>query len=350
MKRNRRLLKLLKVKRKVSQVNIPLPKKKIKEKKLELHCLNCGHPLRIDDKFCANCGQKNIESKLKFKRLILEFLGSIIAYDAKLWKSLYYLITKPGKITEEYVSGKRARFVNPYKFYFSVSIIYFILVSFLESENIKALNEGFFHELQSKNIDVKKDNVAFDRNDLKYKKDQFHVSMFYDYIKAHPDKKSQEGLKEMEMEDTRFNNFVYHKMQDAYNFTHGKNLDSLVQKVMSYASLFLFLFLPFFALYLKLFYMRRDRYYMEHLVFAFHTQTMLFLSLVLFAFIEIVSTWGAGFIPYAIFLVYLFIAMKRYYKQSIFKTLMKFILLNIIYVFFVMLGFILLGFISFLLY
>ncbi|WP_196886104.1 DUF3667 domain-containing protein [Aureivirga sp. CE67] len=342
-------LKFPNLKDKISKPNFKFPKKKKKKKVIETHCLNCGHPLRPDDHYCANCGQKNIESKLKFKRLIFEFLGSIIAYDSKLWKSLYLLITKPGQITRDYVSGKRARFVNPYKFYFSISIVYFIIISFVQYETLDQLklNKDIVNNEKQDSLGKKKE-FHFNKEDAEYQNDQWHMKMFYDYGRSHPDLTVDQALDSLNIKHTRFNSFLYNKSKDFYNITQGRNIDSLIKKFISFASIFLFFMLPFFALFLKIFYYRNGRYYMEHLVFAFHTQTMLFLTLIFFGIIELITMWSAGVYAFLIFLVYLFIAMKKYYQQGFFKTFAKFLLLNSIYMFLATIGSVFLVFISFL--
>jgi len=53
---------------------------------------------------------------------------------------------------------------------------------------------------------------------------------------------------------------------------------------------------------------------------------------------------------FLLFLGYLFVAMRRFYQQGYFKTLVKFILLNIIYLTFAIIGMIIVSFISFALY
>lgn len=108
----------------------------------------------------------------------------------------------------------------------------------------------------------------------------------------------------------------------------------------------LFLLMPLFALFLKLAYMRQDPLYIDHLIFAFHFHAFLFLFLSVG--ITLVNLIEAGWMV-AIFVVsvivipalYLLLALHTVHKQKWWKTLIKFTVINSLYV--VALGATLLG-------
>ncbi len=99
-------------------------------------------------------------------------------------------------------------------------------------------------------------------------------------------------------------------------------------------NLIVFLFMPFFVVLLLLLHYKKDIYYYEHLIFAFNTQTALFLMLIL---AEIVSLFSDSFgsvlsvvLNFAVFPIYLFVALKRFYKYKTYlKTILMFILINL---------------------
>ena len=102
-------------------------------------CLNCETNLDLSDRYCPNCGQLNSTKKLSFNDFFNEFFGSIFAYDSRLYRTLNVLVFRPGRISTEYIQGKRARYANPFRFYLSVSIIFFILyglVNQFSTENL----------------------------------------------------------------------------------------------------------------------------------------------------------------------------------------------------------------------
>ncbi len=71
--------------------------------------------------------------------------------------------------------------------------------------------------------------------------------------------------------------------------------------------------------------------YMEHLVFVFHTQTVFFLLLLIYSVIDLVSNFDNLRVFTLLFLIYLYLALKKFYNQGHFKTFVKFVLLNIVY-------------------
>ena len=92
-------------------------------------CLNCHHPLDISDEYCPRCGQLNTTKKLSFNDFFNEFFAGIFAYDSRFYRTLGVLLFKPGKISKDYIEGKRVRYANPYRFYLSASILFFLVWS-----------------------------------------------------------------------------------------------------------------------------------------------------------------------------------------------------------------------------
>jgi len=93
-----------------------------------LECLNCGQPLLKNENFCSYCGQKNVTNKLSLSSFINSLFEGFLSYDSRFWNTFLLLLTKPGKVSKDYVEGKRARFVNPFQLYLNISIIFFLIV------------------------------------------------------------------------------------------------------------------------------------------------------------------------------------------------------------------------------
>ncbi len=114
----------------MSNKTLPSLKGRFALKHRGVSCLNCEHPLDISDRFCPNCSQANTTKKLKLKDFFDEFFASMFSYDSKVIKTLSVLILKPGKITKDYINGKRVSYTNPFRFFLSLSIIYFLMLNF----------------------------------------------------------------------------------------------------------------------------------------------------------------------------------------------------------------------------
>ena len=121
-------------------------------------------------------------------------------------------------------------------------------------------------------------------------------------------------------------------------------------QLLSYGSIALFIFLPFFTLFLKLFYIRGKHTYVDHLIFVFHTQTVFFMLLSIYFLIELFGIKPQLKIFILLFLLYLFIAMRTFYNQGYFKTFFKLSLLNITYFIISSIGIILVLLVSFVLF
>jgi hypothetical protein len=112
-------------------------------------CQNCSTALPNLEEFCPNCGQLNHDLKLPFKHLVLEILESMFHFETSFWITFKNLLFFPGKITKEFNEGKRATYMNPFRMYVFVSLIFFILLGKLTNsskeeqiaEKLKTLNK-----------------------------------------------------------------------------------------------------------------------------------------------------------------------------------------------------------------
>ncbi len=96
-------------------------------------CLNCEQPISDKDNFCSNCGQVNDTNRLSLKTYFSEYLAGFFSFDNRFLKTVFPLLFKPGKVTKDYVEGKRMRYVNPFQLYINVSIIFFLVLSLLKT-------------------------------------------------------------------------------------------------------------------------------------------------------------------------------------------------------------------------
>lgn len=103
-------------------------------------CLNCNITLAGEEKFCPDCGQRNNVNQLNFKLVLDEFFGDLFSYDSRLWRTILPLILKPGKVAYEFIIGKRKYFVNPFRTYLTVSLIFFLTFGLLKT--IDELNDN----------------------------------------------------------------------------------------------------------------------------------------------------------------------------------------------------------------
>ncbi|HRO42917.1 MAG TPA: DUF3667 domain-containing protein [Flavipsychrobacter sp.] len=88
-------------------------------------CLNCNAGLI--GRYCHSCGQENIEPKESVWHLFVHFFNDITHFDGKFFHSIKLLISKPGFLSEEYMKGRRADYLNPIRMYLFISFAFFFL-------------------------------------------------------------------------------------------------------------------------------------------------------------------------------------------------------------------------------
>ncbi len=88
-------------------------------------CSDCGEP--TTGNFCANCGQSTHVHR-SLLHLGEELLHGVMHFDARIWRTLPLLIANPGRLTREWIEGKRTRYVSPLAiFLFTVFLMFFAL-------------------------------------------------------------------------------------------------------------------------------------------------------------------------------------------------------------------------------
>ena len=87
-------------------------------------CSDCGAP--VTGKYCSECGQPTHVHR-SLLHLGEEMLHGVLHFDARIWRTLPLLAINPGRLTREWVEGKRTRYVSPLAmFLFSVFLMFFV--------------------------------------------------------------------------------------------------------------------------------------------------------------------------------------------------------------------------------
>lgn len=88
-------------------------------------CSDCG--AETQGNFCSNCGQPTHVHRTLL-HLGEELLHGVMHFDARIWRTLPLLAFNPGRLTREWVEGKRTRYVSPLAlFLFTIFLMFFIL-------------------------------------------------------------------------------------------------------------------------------------------------------------------------------------------------------------------------------
>jgi len=99
-----------------------------------LECLNCATPL--SGPYCHNCGQPDRHFIRFFPKVLFDMVNEAFDLDSRALRTLLPLFFLPGRLSMEYIAGRRARYVNPLRLYIVLSVLFFISISlFTDTEN-----------------------------------------------------------------------------------------------------------------------------------------------------------------------------------------------------------------------
>lgn len=91
-------------------------------------CSDCGAP--AEGNFCSHCGQPTHVHRTLL-HLIEEVLHGVVHFDGRIWRTLPLLMLNPGRLTREWIAGKRTRYVSPLAIFLFVVFLMFFAFSFL---------------------------------------------------------------------------------------------------------------------------------------------------------------------------------------------------------------------------
>jgi Protein of unknown function (DUF3667) len=255
-------------------------------------CLDCGTPLT--GKFCSACGQKEEPLRRGLKDLALEFFQHPLI-DTKLWRSLVPLLLRPGALTEEYLAGRRTRYVRPLKLYLTVSVTFFALLAVLKPDGALEVKVGDPAAINK----VEEARASAPPPEPRAPSKVPWIRWFEERLKA----------KTADLEGPQ---------RETAARSLNTRLTGLLPKMI-------FVFLPIAAVLFKLFW--RERYFVEHLIFSLHLHAYTFAAgMLLFPGWKPVTgvflVWSS---------VYSVLAFKRVYRDGWVKTLAKLTGLTLVY-------------------
>jgi len=329
------------------------------------NCLNCGTELR--GQYCGTCGQRARGRLISLWELLQDAFGDLFEMDSRLWRTLIPLLIRPGRLTLDYLEGRRARYMPPFRMYLVLSVIFFVIAFFNPADDLSLLFEAP-PEPTPEEVLAKKEETAAKREAAEVEVNEVLADL------------AEEGLIDAEdaaaLENEGPNITIYGDDEDGFNFKIDpetgectfsgtedmpdwlqrrltkERLERICEKIdaddgktlinlmLDNIPIALIVLMPVMALVLKGLYPLSRRYFVEHLLFFVHFHSFFFLILtlqILFArfaalvhlpeAIKVLTIVAAGFyIP-----VYLYKAMRRVYAQGHFVTIAKYVVLSIVY-------------------
>jgi len=101
-------------------------------------CLNCGHDLVHEENYCPQCGQENDVRRLSIWVFLHTMLAGFYSFDSRFFRTIIPLLFKPGKVSKEYINGKRTYYNNPFQLLLQTVIVFFVVIGLINT--IKSIN------------------------------------------------------------------------------------------------------------------------------------------------------------------------------------------------------------------
>lgn len=313
-------------------------------------CLNCGAHLR--GQYCGTCGQRSRSRLISLWELISDAFGDLLELDSRLWQTLIPLMNRPGQLTRDYLQGRRARYMPPFRMYLVLSLLFFVVAFFDPREEL-----GLFFEPESEQSSeaaaAEADEVRQEiLNELAAEgiltegtdtdDDGFRISLDggdgEDIVIDEDCDVTSADVEDMPTWIARrMTPERLHRICEQMQIDGGR---AFADKLADNIPAALIVLLPLMAFVLKALYPLSKRYYVEHLLFFVHFHAFFFLILslqILFSrlaallsvpetAVMLVLVVASFYIP-----VYLFISMRRVYGQGQFISFLKYMVLVIAY-------------------
>jgi hypothetical protein len=352
-------------------------------------CLNCG--THLNGPFCYYCGQPDKNFMRFFPVLLREFMEDFLEFDSRFMRTMKPLLFIPGKLTRDYLDGKRFRYTPPLRLYIFSSMAFFILAAMLagsaitiDGSDISNSSNGVnIHIATSDEEELEQVRKALEQVNPKLAEKVERASTEpVENLESQPTDELEEGSKshritlsvgdeeegEEEDDTIEFNGkpwdketnpliiplmpkFVNDWVNDEIEESpqKGKEIEAnpnlIVDKIFDVLPAAMFILLPLGALLFKFWYLFAGKYYMEHLILALHNHSFLFVVLLLSLILNSLAGWQEPteegpvtttvlWISIAIFTwipIYFLFSLKRVYQQGWTMTLVKYFFISLSY-------------------
>lgn len=369
-----------------STIDLQQNNQKAKRKLVNELCANCGTGL--EGQFCHECGQSSKSMIKFFGAVIKELLDDAFGYDSRFKHSLAPLLLKPGRLSLDYVKGKRFHYVLPFRLYLITSVLFILLIK--NTAPSDAIDFDNQNKQASPQEDISKQIIEEVSTDILKEVNQSNPSE-KDKPSLIKRESSEPALKMItEQKDTKKENETT-KQSKGTTITVGdgseefnlkwnnetKRLDGvdeignpifknffstinpkladwmddpepLFESIIESLPYMMFVILPIFAIFLKLFYLFSKRFYTEHLVFLLHNHSFIYMLMMIQIILDMGEDglkenehWAAQaasssfqFVSTVLMfwmIAYVFLAMKRFYQQGWWGTIGKTFMLSFVY-------------------
>jgi len=318
-----------------------------------IHCENCG--ALLTGRWCSQCGQAAIDYRRSFRHVIVDVLDSFLNWDSKFFATIGWLIARPWHLTNQFLAGRRVPYVHPLRLYLLVSILFFFVINYWAKS---------IHADPSKLSADDRADIAAELNDpdippavkarirgaLEAKgrtqpeaqtspSPQTAVTPQPSVIGSPaPSVRSPSPSGDFrplvqfdKPPSDKFEKWLEQRAKEKMG-EHGSKMALFITTLFSNLPYMMLCCIPLFALVLKVLYVRKRVFYIDHLVYALHIHSFAYLAIMLIVLITLglnrsIPGAFAGWIIAALWITFaaqIFLSIRRVYRQGWFFTVFKF--------------------------
>lgn len=281
------------------------------EKHKTPNCTNCSYKFIYANNYCPVCGQKNHNLRIPLKHLLEEIIETTLHFDSKTIRTVKKLLLKPGFLSLEFNSGRRADYVPPIRLYVLISFVFFFLLSFLSGGHKSETDSPGKHKTES--------GITFSYGQINSKELSGLSATQVDSLMA-----------TKKIEQTGMNKYIIHKLQKIANSSSAEFIHLLMKNI----SYMMFLLMPLFGAWIYLFNRKQLYYYIEGLTISVHFHGFAFLIFTIMLLLSAIASMEIFILlAFMVIPIYMLLMFKRVMKQSWFMTIIKTIIIGVLYMF-----------------
>jgi hypothetical protein len=339
-------------------------RKRDEKKSRFTHCEDCGAELH--GRYCSVCGQAAVDYHRSFRHVIADVAESFLNWDSKFLKTIGLLVVRPGWLTNQFVAGRRTRYLHPLRLYLLVSIVFFLCGRLVPIGRGPVKSEFTVKERDKveaalKNIPTMPDDVREEVNRALAKAGRpvaptLPISPSGPAVTRSPASSPRdEGVPLVQFDDSNngpFGNWLEQRVKDKVG-ADGTRVQLFADALRSNISTMMLFCIPLFAFVLKILYLRQRRFYIEHLVYALHIHAFFYIAVLLTAFgamaaKQIAPTLERPFIWLCVLAIVaqVFVSIRQVYRQSWVRTTFKFLFGGFVYFLVLVAAFVLTAFVT----
>src|SRR5438876_404354 len=307
------------------------------------HCENCG--AQLSGKYCAQCGQPAIDYRRSFRHVIVDVLDSFLNWDSKFFATIALLIVKPWRLTNDFLAGKRVRYVHPLRLYLLASILFFFAANYsaksihLRTSNLSPKDQAKL-EAELKNENIQPEARSKIERALNLSPSPSPAAQAAEKASPKPEEPGASGEGDFgpvlkmgpEKPSTPFEKWIEARAKEKIG-EHGTKLQLFLATLFNNLPYMMLCCIPLFAFVLKILYIRRHTFYIDHLVYALHIHTFAYTGVMLIVLATIglnhiapgtITGWIIALLWIA-FVVQIFLSIRRVYRQGWFISIFKFL-------------------------